>query len=58
MAADKSDVSVFIILKNLPKQRFLFTVPEIFTGVGLKEGLFNSDRQPWHLNGNYAVFSK
>lgn len=54
MAADKSGVSVFIILKDLPKQRFLFTVPEIFTAVGLKEGLFNYDRQPWHLKGNNA----
>lgn len=54
LAADQSNVSVFIVLKNLPKQRFLFTVPEIFTSVDLKEGLFNSDRHPWQIKGNCA----
>ncbi len=53
-AADKSRVSVFIVLKDLPKQRFLFTVPEIFTGRNLKEGLFISDLQPWHIKENKA----
>jgi hypothetical protein len=53
-AADKSHVSVFIVLKDLPKQRFLFTVPEIFTGRNLKQGLFNSDLNPWKIRGQQA----
>jgi hypothetical protein len=35
--ADDSNVSIFIVLKDLLKQYFLFTVPEIFIWTALKE---------------------
>jgi hypothetical protein len=54
-AADKSNVSIFIVLKELPDQFFLFTIPEIFTGKSLNNGLFNADLIPWKLNGNTAT---
>jgi hypothetical protein len=54
LPADKSNVSIFIVLKELPGQYFLFTVPEIFTGQSLKEGLFNGDYTPWKLNKHGA----
>ena len=50
LPADKSNVSIFIVLKDLPNQYFLFTMPEIFTGQSLKEGLFNADHIPWKVN--------
>ena len=50
LPADKSNVSIFIVLKDLPNQYFLFTMPEIFTGQSLKEGLFNADHTPWKVN--------
>ena len=36
LPADKSNVSIFIVLKDLPDQYFLFTMPEILTGQSLK----------------------
>ena len=50
LPSDKSNVSIFIVLKDLPDQYFLFTMPEIFTGQSLKEGLFNADYTPWKVN--------
>ncbi|MFC3562641.1 hypothetical protein [Pedobacter jamesrossensis] len=50
--ADKSNISIFIVLKELPGQRFLFTVPEIFTGKNLEKGLFNGDLKPWTIKEN------
>ncbi len=54
LPADKSNVSIFIVLKELPGQYFLFTMPEIFTGQSLKEGLFNADHTPWKVNKHGA----
>ena len=54
LPADKSNVSIFIVLKDLPDQYFLFTIPEIFTGQSLKEGLFNADHTPWKINKHGA----
>lgn len=51
-AADESDVSIFIVLKDLPEQKFLFTVPEIFMAENFKEGIFNSDLTPWRFKDN------
>ncbi len=53
--ADDSNVSIFIVLDELPEQYFLFTMPEIFTGKNLSEGLFNSDLKPWNIDGNYGT---
>lgn len=55
--ADDSNISIFLVLKNLPEQYFLFTVPEIFTGQNLKSGLFNGDLKPWRIKGNYGTRS-
>ena len=55
--ADESNISIFIVLKELPNQYFLFTVPEIFTGKNLGKGLFNGDLKPWSINGNYGTRS-
>lgn len=54
LPADKSNVSIFIVLKDLPGQYFLYTVPEIFTGQSLKQGLFNADHTPWKVNKHGA----
>ena len=55
--ADESNVSIFLVLKKLPDQYFLFTIPEIFTGKNLGKGLFNGDLKPWSINGNYGTRS-
>ncbi|RZK60770.1 MAG: hypothetical protein EOO91_00200 [Pedobacter sp.] len=52
--ADESNISIFIVLKELPGQYFLFTVPEIFTGKNLEKGLFNADLKPWTIKGNHG----
>jgi hypothetical protein len=52
--ADDSNVSVFIVLKDLPKQYFLFTVPEIFMAENFEQGMFNGDLVPWTIKGNQA----
>ena len=54
LPADKSNVSIFIVLDELPKQFFLYTVPEIFTLQEVNEGLFNADLKPWSIKGNTA----
>lgn len=53
--ADRSNISIFITLKQLPNEYFLFTMPEIFTGKNLDQGLFNADLKPWFINGDYAT---
>ena len=55
--ADESHISIFIVLKELPDQYFLFTMPEIFTGKNLGKGLFNGDLIPWDIDGNYGTRS-
>ena len=52
--ADDSNVSIFIVLKDLPKQYFLFTVPEIFMAENFEQGMFNGDLEPWTIKGNKA----
>jgi len=54
LPADKSNVSIFIVLEDLPGQYFLYTVPEIFTGQSLKEGIFNGDHTPWKISKDGA----
>ena len=56
-AADDSNVSIFIVLKELPGQKFLFTVPEIFMAENFKNGVFNSDLTPWRFKDN-SIFRK
>jgi len=56
-SADDSDVSIFIVLKDLPGQKFLFTVPEIFMAENFKDGIFNADLTPWRFKGN-TIFRK
>lgn len=55
--ADESNVSIFLILEELPNQYFLFTMPEIFTARNLRQGLFNSDLKPWLIRGNSGIRS-
>lgn len=52
--ADNSNVSIFIVLKDLPGQYFLFTVPEIFLAENFEKGIFNADLTPWRIKGNTA----
>jgi hypothetical protein len=56
-AADDSDVSIFIVLKDLPEQKFLFTVPEIFLAENFKEGAFMAELVPWQFKDN-TIFRK
>ncbi len=56
-SADDSDVSIFIVLKDLPEQKFLFTVPEIFMAENFKDGIFNAELTPWRFKDN-TIFRK
>lgn len=56
-SADDSDVSIFIVLKDLPDQKFLFTIPEIFMAENFRNGVFNAELTPWRFKDN-AIFRK
>ena len=55
LPADESNVSIFIVLDDLPEQYFLFTVPEIITSRNFKQGMFNADMKAWTIKNNQAT---
>ena len=50
-------VAIAIELKDLPGQKFVLEIPEIFTLKNFKGGLYNYNKQVWHYSGTGATMS-